>query len=468
MAYSDQEVLDFVKSRGWLDSSGKVSGDAASAGVYDAAKQYGVSADQLDRALGYKSGDVSGYIAAKGWEALPPQPAPAPVNPAPVSPPPTTTPVTTRDVGTGIIDKYVPSTQYIQSIVNDAYRNAMQSYAPPQTPPQAPQQQAPQFDPTQYMNSVAAMVKSMAPTQAPPPVVQMQAPAPVQFTPQQVNPSQTTQGIISELLKEGSPVLDRAKALALEQMTGRGLTSSSIAAGAGVGALLDAATNIGSRDAGIYADQAMANQRTQYDVLTGNANRETAANQFNAAAGNQSNMAAFNAATQQNNALIGAALDAASLPYKTQAQMAINQQASDLDMRKTAFMSDMNMRTMFAQHGMSMERDAASFGYDAQKAAQYFNNQTELTRLQGQISADNAERLARVNGEVGRSAAGSSALVNAVREISAQWEAIKNDPDLPADLKQQLYIDKQNELAERFDLISAVYGTKLPADYLAG
>lgn len=160
--------------------------------------------------------------------------------------------------------------------------------------PSAPAPQPAVFGPTSAQQSGLvsnALLQTQYTTPALGQVAQIPGPAPVQFQQQQVDPNQTTQGIVSQLLRNGSPVMERAKALAMEDMAGRGLTSSSIATEAGMRALTDRAIDIAGRDSGIYAEQALQNQRGQYDAATGNANRDLQTQIFNANALNDAQKA---------------------------------------------------------------------------------------------------------------------------------------------------------------------------------
>ena len=74
-----------------------------------------------------------------------------------------------------------------------------------------------------------------------------------------VDPTKTTQGLINSMLQEDSPYLQRARALAQEKMNDRGLSSSSMAQGAGVAAAIDAALGIATPDAQIYSNAALNN-----------------------------------------------------------------------------------------------------------------------------------------------------------------------------------------------------------------
>ncbi|GAB2940386.1 hypothetical protein [Aquaspirillum soli] len=65
MAVSDEDV------RNWFAAAPRTERD-----IYDAAKQHGVSAEQLERVKGWSAGTVSDWTAKNGVESLPAQPQP--------------------------------------------------------------------------------------------------------------------------------------------------------------------------------------------------------------------------------------------------------------------------------------------------------------------------------------------------------------------------------------------------------
>lgn len=71
MGVSDDEV------RNWF-----AAGPRTEKEIYDAAKQHGVSAEQLERVKGWSAGTVSDWTAKHGVESLPAQPVPEQVKPS--------------------------------------------------------------------------------------------------------------------------------------------------------------------------------------------------------------------------------------------------------------------------------------------------------------------------------------------------------------------------------------------------
>lgn len=84
----------------------------------------------------------------------------------------------------------------------------------------------------------------------------------------QVNVPQTVQGQLGDILKSGNPLLEAAKARAMQTANARGLQNSSMAAQAGEEAVLAAAMPIAQQDAAVYQKQALTNQAIQNEFLS--------------------------------------------------------------------------------------------------------------------------------------------------------------------------------------------------------
>ncbi len=94
-----------------------------------------------------------------------------------------------------------------------------------------------------------------------------------------INPeTDTVQGQINGLLRKGNPLLDRAAALSDQKSNERGLVYSSMGVQAGQTAVLDAALQIATPDAGFYNQQRLANQSYQNDAAKTNASAQNTVN----------------------------------------------------------------------------------------------------------------------------------------------------------------------------------------------
>jgi len=84
----------------------------------------------------------------------------------------------------------------------------------------------------------------------------------------QVTGDQTVQGQLASMLKTGSPVLDAARARAMQAANARGLQNASIAAQSGEEAIVNTATPIATADASTFQRQALTNQDVQNQFLS--------------------------------------------------------------------------------------------------------------------------------------------------------------------------------------------------------
>jgi hypothetical protein len=135
--------------------------------------------------------------------------------------------------------------------------------------------------------------RAPAPAPAPPPVVNV---ARTSYTPTfaAVNPStDTASAQINKLLAENGPYLQRAQSLAQQRANSRGLINSSIGAGAGTAAAIDAAGTIGTADAGIYSQQRLANQDAGNRMELARGDSETQGNLQDARARNDLTAAGY-------------------------------------------------------------------------------------------------------------------------------------------------------------------------------
>jgi hypothetical protein len=87
-------------------------------------------------------------------------------------------------------------------------------------------------------------------------------------------PTDTVAGQLESLLGADSPYIDRARLSAMEYANSRGLLNSSMAAGAGEAAAIDAALPIAQSDASAYLSQRLANQTAGQEAGVTNVNIE--------------------------------------------------------------------------------------------------------------------------------------------------------------------------------------------------
>jgi len=72
-------------------------------------------------------------------------------------------------------------------------------------------------------------------------------------------PTETAAGQVDSILAKDSPLMQRARTMATQQMAQRGLINTSMAQGAGVAAMIDRATPIAQQDAQTFSNRTLAN-----------------------------------------------------------------------------------------------------------------------------------------------------------------------------------------------------------------
>lgn len=204
-----------------------------------------------------------------------------------------------------------------------------------------------------------------------------------QFDPvnRSVDPAtQTVAGQVDSILAGDSPLMQRARTMATQQMAQRGLVNSSMAVGAGQAAMIDRALPIAQQDANTYNAVASENMaaRNQAGV-------------FNAGAQNQSSLQT----SQQKFAGAQADLDRAQQlvlsnnSIEAQKQLQVAQQqfaAAQADLDRTQQTNLQNSQQTFQQ---SMQNDAQVFQQSMTLLQQSFQaSQSQLDRNQ-QIALQN-------------------------------------------------------------------------------
>ena len=237
----------------------------------------------------------------------------------------------------------------------------------------------------------AAMKSNQANTPAPPPVAQAAAPQVTAAT-SEVDPTKTAFGLVNSNLASDSTYLTQARKLAQEEMAGRGLLSSSMAAGAATGAAINAAGQLAVPDAQIYANQQLANQTAQNTVNLTNAGNQVDVSKFNAGAANTvSNLGYQNQLTQSTAVLqgtIAAALSQQALGQDL-TKMGVAQTydlskmnyGAALDITKMKYGADLDLTKLAVGQGYTMDQLAQVQANDLAKIGVNFGNSIEAMKI---------------------------------------------------------------------------------------
>jgi hypothetical protein len=242
----------------------------------------------------------------------------------------------------------------------------------------------------------------------------------------QVNaPTETVQGQVNSILAQDGPLMQRARTLAAQQMSQRGLVNSSMAVGAAQAAMMDRATPIAAQDAQTYGQRSM----------------------FNTDATNQANQ--FN--TQQTNQMFQFGQDVAS-----RFGLASMEQ-SGLDFRQAREIASREMLTRLEQAGITNRFDQEL----ALRSSQFNAEQINLERRQ---IIDNQAQLERLNLSI--NAQNQNIPTSFAASISnttmAGVNAVMSDPQMSADAKRAAITNLVNYANAQIAWAEKFYNTAIP------
>lgn len=324
-----QQIRDYASSQGYKPNANgqyTVDNNEAALKIYGHAQSQGYTPQDLDAAFGWNPGDAQKWITDNNMPAIQAKPG--------VPPPPSVTGAPSAPAAAG-------------------------------QPVQQPQPRAVP-DSSKVMSQISAIfggASAALPEMGK--VAQIDTPKDVEAVTASVPQGETAGGLINQLLKENSPYLERAKAISREEMSDRGLLSSSIAAGAATGAAIDRAGAIASTDAGIYANQRIANMQAQNEVANANANRSIQAAQFNAQAQNDQTLTKFNAATQIGSQILGSQLKMNEMSFDNLMQMDRMQLQQQFDQNNLSLSSYFKMLEM--GYNSTLNKGEMAFGSTLRK-----------------------------------------------------------------------------------------------------
>lgn len=242
-------------------------------------------------------------------------------------------------------------------------------------------------------------------------------------TTRQINkPTDTVQGQVDSILAKDSPLMQRARTLATQQMAQRGLVNSSMAQGAGVAAMVDRATPIAAQDANTFNQVAQDNMNAlnqsgqfnageinRFGLQTGQQNFQ--ATQANLDRAQQANLQTSQQAFQGSQASLDrgqqTALQVGQQQFQATQQQIQNDfnmrvqqlQESGQDFRQARDIASREALTQLEQAGIANRFDreialkSSQFSIEQTnlERRQLLANQNELDKLGLQIRANNAQ-----------------------------------------------------------------------------
>ncbi len=314
------------------------------------------------------------------------------------------------------------------------------------------------------------------------------APDVATYTPttRQVNKAtDTVQGQVDSILAKDSPLMQRARTLATQQMAQRGLVNSSMAVGAGTAAMVDRATPIAAQDANTFNQVAQDNQNALNQSGQFNAGE---INRFGLQTGQQNfqaTQADLDRAQQENLQKSQQAFQGTQAALDRGQQTALQVGQQEFQAAQTKIQNDFNERMQQLQESgqdFRQARDIASreamqkleqagvtnrFDQELALRSSQFNieqnnlekrqiaqNQAELDRLGLQIRANNAQIPTSFAANV------SNTVMQGVNAVYAQPMDANGKPtaeERAAQVQSLVnYANNQISWAEKF------YGTTIP------
>lgn len=258
---------------------------------------------------------------------------------------------------------------------------------------------------------------------------------------------ETVSGQLDSLMKLDSPLMQRAEAGAVQTANRRGLVNSSMAAGAGQAAMIDAAMPIATADANIYGQASRDNQSADNNALQFTAGSRNTGSQFNAGQANQLTSVGLQGEQQRTTQAAGAAQQAAlSAQEATQQTGLVGVQGEQ--QRQTQAAGAAQAATLQTQQA------AIQSGLSAQQAeqARTLQAQTALSDQQiQQMRGDQAAAIENIDAQFKTLIQSSASASTFYSNIVAQLGKILDNPNTDAATKQssvdQITSSLQNGLA---------------------
>lgn len=272
-----------------------------------------------------------------------------------------------------------------------------------------------------------------------------------------VDPNQTVEGRVTGLIDSDSPLMQQARTQALQAQNGKGLLNSSMAVGAGQGAVIAAATPIATSDAATYANSAKYNADTANTTSQFNAGADNTAAQFTAGAKNTqelANQSSTNTAGQVNTTQQNALQSQMLQQQGTVAQA--NQAATNAATAQTA--------------ALSLQAQTVNQTAAVQQAAQVYDNAVKMAmqnadaagKLQlQQIDASTRTNLADIQAQYNVKMQASASMAQTYQAYTNQMAAIMTDPNLDGAGKQTALDNMTQLLRNAMAMQSSVSGLDL-------
>lgn len=214
----------------------------------------------------------------------------------------------------------------------------------------------------------------------------------------------TSEDRIAGILSRGGPLMQQAATAGTQQAASRGLLNSSMAVQAAQGAVIQAATPIGTSDANALNQMAVQNANTQNQAVQFNANATNAVNQANTQATNQ--FAQINTSNQQQ----------------------VNTQNANA--QNTVNQVNANTQNQAGQFNAQVTNDFAKLNTQNQNTANQWNAQQANEAMLKTIDVNSREQLANIEANYKQLMQTNSSAENIYSQVMKNISDIQNNKDI--------------------------------------
>jgi hypothetical protein len=252
----------------------------------------------------------------------------------------------------------------------------------------------------------------------------------------------TVQGQVNSILSKDSPLMQRARTLATQQMAQRGLVNSSMAQGAGTAAMIDRATPIAAADANAYNQAASEN-----------ANFLNASGQFNAGEINKFGLATSAQTFEASQNTIQRDFSAAQTALERAQQVSL----TDKSIGAQQALQTAQQNFQGAQSSLDRaQQSSLQTGQQNFQAGQSVLDRTQQTSLQGlqqsfnaaQSELERAQQVALTDKSIGA----QQALQTAQQNFQGQQAGMDRSLQISQQVSQQQFTANQSNIQNDFNM----------------
>lgn len=279
--------------------------------------------------------------------------------------------------------------------------------------------------------------------------------------------TQTVAGQLNSVIASDSPIMQQARARAMQTMNSRGLSNTSVAVGAADSAVYDKALQIATPDAATFADAAKTNAGTknQFNLQNNAITAQTNAQNWGATQdfGRQTQRDATLQGYNQSNMNLTQANDLAKMGAQQGYNMQTLSAQQQNDLQKMQLSQQNNLQTLSTQYGFDMTKmDKQAATTLGQMAIEQQNALAKLAANQGYT----LEQLAKQSGYDIEKMKVQAAAAMDVADIEAVYKNVTTGSQSATSVLNKMQ-DSLNALAANKDITDATKRSAMEADIKA-